>query len=993
MRNLKKLLAVIMAVAMLASIMVPALAADYDDDAQKLYNLGLFKGSSADSYQPDLDGTLTREQGLTLMIRAMGMEDEVEAMSEAEINEQLAKVVDVDEIADWARPYVAYAVKNNLTAGIDKNILPNIKFGAKLPLTGKEFITFMLKAMGYPEVAWEEVLTKAAEVGMLTAGEAVNFGSIDVLTRDGAVGIMAKAMGGTTAAGITLAQALVEAGVVTEEDMVEAGYMDPIVTPTPEPEELTAEAYADNLIQAYVVFSQEVDKDSAEDVDNYSITDSEIDNASLQDDGVTVVLTLKENRAQQDVADLTIKNVKDINGTAIDETTIEVEFFDKDIPTILDASIAGKNTFKLVFSEPMNDDEDFVDLDGINVTNESGAKIYVQGIEFQNNNTEALIRMYSDFKEETLTLQVNSKTVEDYAGFSVIGRVFELMVTPDEEAPEVIGYEKAKRGEVTLIWNEDIELIGTLNADGELTKASDPDAIKNFYHTNSKNPASKVTKEGNKMTISFDKDEWLPAGTAYVYVIEEAVKDLWDNENAQQMIKIEVELDEDAPEIDSIEVKDEDVIEVKFTEKLDEESAEDEDNYKVLKDGKEEENIIESIVYDLDKKVTITFYDDLSGDYVLVVKDVKDIYGNKMPSTEVGFFVGDETDPDFADFEAVVYNPGDEGQMLKVIFGEKMATEGKYAVNDLEKYFINDEALADIDDVKIKVVDNGEAVEITIPHGADGLDIAANNELIISRVADAAGNYTKQLSSHYTEGAYSGIFIKVSSVITVDTAEATGVKTVKVKFSDNVAKLDTRDISVVDEVYDPIRIAQISVGLDKGKTVVTITLSEEMDYDLADPVFVKISGVIKNEVEVSRSENVYGDKLKIGVTKLEDKIAPKVDEINFYNAGNLGAYEEFADDSAADSIIVLTYTEALDTTGNVSNYAQDLIIKNKDGDVLVAEEDYKTFVVNDNELVVVIYDVSNLKKYSIESKSSITYIKDASKHNNKAETFKRERNS
>jgi hypothetical protein len=808
---------------------------------------------------------------------------------------------------------------------------------------------------------------------------------------------MAGSMGGTTAAGITLAQALVEAGVVTEEAMVEAGYMDPIVTPTPEPEELTAEAYADNLIQAYVVFSQEVDKDSAEDVDNYSITDSEIDNASLQDDGVTVVLTLKENRAQQDVADLTIKNVKDINGTAIDETTIEVEFFDKDIPTILDASIAGKNTFKLVFSEPMNDDEDFVDLDGINVTNESGAKVYVQGIEFQNNDTEALIKMYSDFKEGTITLQINSKTVEDYAGFSVIGKVFDLTVVPDEEAPEVIGYEKAKRGEVTLIWNEDIELIGTLNADGELTEASDPDAIKNFYHTNSKNPASKVTKEGNKMTISFDKDEWLPAGTAYVYVIEEAVKDLWDNENAQQMIKIEVELDEDAPEIDSIEVKDEDVIEVKFTEKLDEESAEDEDNYKVLKDGKEEENIIESIVYDLDKKVTITFYDDLSGDYVLVVKDVKDIYGNKMPSTEVGFFVGDETDPDFADFEAVVYNPGDEGQMLKVIFGEKMATEGKYAVTDIEKYFIEDTALADIDDVKIKVVDNGEAVEITIPHGADGLDIAADDELIISRVADAAGNYTKQLSSHYTEGAYSGIFIKVSSVITVDTAEATGVKTVKVKFSDNVAKLDTRDISVVDEVYDPIRIAQISVGLDKGKTVVTITLSEEMDYDLADPVFVKISGT--GTPEKSRSENVYGDKLQLGLTQLEDKIAPKVDDIAFYDSDELvGEGYDYTTVSAKvyqdkDSVIVLTYTEALDTTGNVSNYAQDLIVKDKDGEELVAEEDYETFVVNGNELVVVIYDVSNLKKYSIESKSSITYIKDASIHNNKAETFKRERNS
>jgi len=157
MRNLKKLLAVIMAVAMLASLMVPALAADYDDDAQKLYNLGLFKGSSGSSYQPDLDDELTREMGLALMIRAMGMDEQALGMSDAEVNEQLAKVVDANDIPDWAKPYVAYAVKYNLTKGIDASLAPNIKFGAQLKLSGKEFIGFMLYALGYTNVLWDDV--------------------------------------------------------------------------------------------------------------------------------------------------------------------------------------------------------------------------------------------------------------------------------------------------------------------------------------------------------------------------------------------------------------------------------------------------------------------------------------------------------------------------------------------------------------------------------------------------------------------------------------------------------------------------------------------------------------------------------------------------------------------------------------------------------------------------------------------------------------------
>ena len=49
MRNLKKLFAVVMVVAMLASMMVPALAAgvEYEDEATILQDLSLFQGYGA----------------------------------------------------------------------------------------------------------------------------------------------------------------------------------------------------------------------------------------------------------------------------------------------------------------------------------------------------------------------------------------------------------------------------------------------------------------------------------------------------------------------------------------------------------------------------------------------------------------------------------------------------------------------------------------------------------------------------------------------------------------------------------------------------------------------------------------------------------------------------------------------------------------------------------------------------------------------------------
>lgn len=176
------------------------------------------------------------------MLRVMGLEDEVKAMTEEEVAEQMARVVDPETITPtWAKPYVAYAIKNGLTKGIDSSTLPNVKFAGQLKVTGKEFINFMLNGMGY-NAAWDDVLNMAARVEMLEPGDVLKFADISALTRDHAVGIMASALTGITADGITLAEALVKAGAVDEDKMVEYGFITPTVAPTEAPVEVTAEA-------------------------------------------------------------------------------------------------------------------------------------------------------------------------------------------------------------------------------------------------------------------------------------------------------------------------------------------------------------------------------------------------------------------------------------------------------------------------------------------------------------------------------------------------------------------------------------------------------------------------------------------------------------------------------------------------------------------------------------------------------------------------------
>ena len=963
MRNLKKLFAVIMAVAMLASVMVPALAAEgfkYEAEAKKLYDLGLFKGNSETSYEPDLGTALNRQAGLALAIRLMGKDAEVAAMTQEEIATQLAKIVDANEISDWAKPYAAYAVKNGLTNGIDPNILPNVKFGAQLDLTGKEFINFVLKAMGY-QVAWDDVLTKAASIGMLSAGDAVTFGTTAVMTRDLAVGVMASALGGTTASGVTLAQALIDAGAVSAEAMAAAGFFTPTATPEPTPAVLEATASTTNNIQINVVYNEEVDKDSATKLDNYKLSKGDIEKAELQDDGVTVVLTLKYASAknQEDKVDLTIKNVKSTSGIVIAETTLkDILFLDKDIPTVVDAQVVGKDTVKVIFSEPMkpassttSGDETtyFLSKDGFVV---NGGKLYVKEAKLQKNYTEARVKLYSSLPEGEVSFQVKS-TSEDFAGFGVIGKLFTLNVVKDTEAPVVVGYENAKPTEVTLIWNEDIEFDGFSKTE--------------WYHTNGSNTVKDngVTIDGNKTKLTFEDSKKLAPGTAYVYVLKEAVKDLWGNKNTQQMYQIEVVLDVTPPEVDKVEQgSNEQTIKVKYTEAMDSDSTKKASNYTILdKDGKEQKDLVKSVTLSSDgKEATLNLSKKIGGDYSLVVKGVKDLAGNEIVEVTVPFTVVDKTVPNPTDFTVTLHKGGQAGQMIKVAFGEAMAAEGKYAIDDIDKYVFvtanlgqdNEtvKTLKSIKNVSLTIVDNGKAVEITIPSTADnatdGWNVLTSYTLRIARVADAAGNYTDALSFNKP--------IVAASTINVEKAEATARNTIEVTFADEV-KFEINDFVVNKTVSGTVykmNYAEVDTTLnDKGKTVATLKLTEDLPFGWGtgtELVNTSVSFVVYGEdgtQDKVATENKYGSKVTLGPTTVADKIAPELyddgkDETD-YAKNNTGVKDYLVFNKTADAFnytFTLYFSENMKTALTTDYTGSDFVITVGDK-TLANGKDYK----------------------------------------------------
>lgn len=146
MKSFKKLLSVLVVLAMLASFVPASIAASYiyEDQAIILNNLDLFKGVSTTSFEPDLGGEVTREQGVIQLVRTLGKEDAAVAMTDADADKILIVFSDASTISSWSKKYIAWAVNNKVVAGY-----PNGKFLPQGPLDGKAYAKMILSALGH----------------------------------------------------------------------------------------------------------------------------------------------------------------------------------------------------------------------------------------------------------------------------------------------------------------------------------------------------------------------------------------------------------------------------------------------------------------------------------------------------------------------------------------------------------------------------------------------------------------------------------------------------------------------------------------------------------------------------------------------------------------------------------------------------------------------------------------------------------------------------
>ncbi|MCL1828182.1 MAG: hypothetical protein FWG32_01665 [Oscillospiraceae bacterium] len=207
MKIIKNPLTALFAFAVVFSLLFAPLSAVCASDktaeevaSETLSEAGLFRGVGSNAGVPDfaLGRTLNRADGLVMLVRLMGAEDE--ALS----GDHPCPFTDVPA---WAAPYAGYAFAAGWTKGVSE--APAL-FDPNASITAAQYLTFILRALGYEDgvdFAWESAAELTDKLGITGgAGGALTRGDMAVIS----LFALTTAVKGS---GQTLLTGLLDAGV------------------------------------------------------------------------------------------------------------------------------------------------------------------------------------------------------------------------------------------------------------------------------------------------------------------------------------------------------------------------------------------------------------------------------------------------------------------------------------------------------------------------------------------------------------------------------------------------------------------------------------------------------------------------------------------------------------------------------------------------------------------------------------------------------------
>ncbi|WP_419961081.1 Ig-like domain-containing protein [Psychrobacillus sp. BM2] len=634
---------------------------------------------------------------------------------------------------------------------------------------------------------------------------------------------------------------------------------------------------ATNLKEVVVAFDGSVDKSTASEVVNYSISGTnspEVDSVLVAEDAKSVTLTLKGELVNQNEYKLALNNIK-AGDKVLNEKDLAFKPLDNTVPTVSSVEALGNKTIRVAFSEPVKPAQTAqFTVDG---------KVVVGSI--QTTGKTAIIKLSSSLTDGEHTL--TAEGISDYNNFKVVKADTKFNVVEDKTAPVVASVVSASFEKVVLKFSEPVEQVFASNV--------------YWMQGAAKKQASSVKAlSDDTFEFTFVGDNKLVYTTdLFVTNVKDYSGNVIDKDTKVQVSPV---IDQTRPEVlSSAFVKDSDnkKVVIKFSKTLDQDSAKKASNY-VIKDKDGKTQLISSTVdASKDKEVTITLLNSLkdNSEYTLTVNGVSDNTTLKnviLPYTTT-LSVKDVTSPTLVSVTRL------NNTQLYVQYSEAMSTSGDGSVVDSSKYTVTNTAEnKTLTPASFNVTGDAKGVIINFN---DTLPAFANLTLKAQLVKDLAGNYLANLT------ATQPVIDKTAT--TVDTVTAVATDKVEVTFTKALQSLNQGDFLVEGN-----EIAYSELSAD-GKTA-TFTLKTDLREDVKNAAG---TGLLKLTVAGTPSSvDILGEKIgTIAAQDITDEISATVKAI--------------ASNDTSGQKIKITFNEGI-KIGSLNEVKTDFVIKDNEGKAL-----------------------------------------------------------
>jgi hypothetical protein len=342
MRNLRKLTAVVIAIALVLTSMATAFAADTTtatvvngDKAAVLKQLNeIYTGKDDTNPAVGLEDALEVQQAMMFLAKEFGYKAEADKMTDEDADKALAKFKDAKDIAGWAKKVVAYSAQEGILSGkVDNKGVYTV--APKETVTAVRFATLMLKAMGYDVVKFTEAVAQLKEV----EGSKISGTETGDLTRDVAVGMMYGILTAKTESGKTVAENLLAADSSLQAVLSKNNLLPVNGTLAVD----TVKAVANNKV---AVTLKEAATAAAADfaiVKKGTTTAVAVKNVEKESDKLYIVET--------DALSKGTSYTLTVNGVSVNFTGLSA---DTTAPKIVKATSPDTNTFKIEFTDKMD---------------------------------------------------------------------------------------------------------------------------------------------------------------------------------------------------------------------------------------------------------------------------------------------------------------------------------------------------------------------------------------------------------------------------------------------------------------------------------------------------------------------------------------------------------------------------------------------------------------------------------------------------------------